>query len=58
MRFEELPVDVRESALDAYKQIIVREVGAVDGEYVNDQKARLLNLAETIATGFIKLYES
>lgn len=58
MKFEDLPIDVRESALDAYKQIIVREASAVDGEYVNDQKARLSNLAETIATGFIKLYES
>lgn len=58
MKFEELPIDARAAALEAYKQIVIREIGAVEADYAEAQKARCENLAETIAAGFIKMMES
>ncbi|WP_156730695.1 hypothetical protein [Morganella psychrotolerans] len=58
MKFEELPVNAQTAAFEAFKEIAVREASPVSYEYKEEQKARLNNLAESLALGFVKLYES
>ncbi|CAM8270060.1 hypothetical protein RGI99_002529 [Morganella morganii] len=58
MKFEELPVNAQTAAFEAFREIAGRELLLTSGEPNEEQKARLNNLAESIALGFIKLYES
>ncbi|HCT3284650.1 hypothetical protein [Morganella morganii] len=58
MKFEELPVNAQTAAFEAFREIAVREASLVSDEHKEEQKARLNNLAESLALGFVKLYES
>lgn len=58
MKFEELPVNAQTAAFEVFREIAVREASLVSDEHKEEQKARLNNLAESLALGFVKLYES
>ncbi|HCU0244589.1 TPA: hypothetical protein OUE28_003587 [Morganella morganii] len=58
MKFEEIPVNAQTAAFEAFREIAVREASLVSDEHKEEQKARLNNLAESLALGFVKLYES
>ncbi|PHM39292.1 transcriptional regulator [Xenorhabdus mauleonii] len=63
-KFQALPEDVRQAAIEAYKEIVIREARIPEikyGElekYAEIQTARLENLAENLVNGFSKLIES
>lgn len=58
MKFEDLPVNAQNAAFEALKEIVVRDTTLVSEEHKHEQKARCEYLAESLASGFIKLYES
>ncbi|MBD2803473.1 helix-turn-helix domain-containing protein [Xenorhabdus szentirmaii] len=58
-KFKALPSEIKTAVIDAYKEIVMREVKAFhDPSGISHQTARLENLAESLVNGFSKLIES